>query len=328
MGSSPANYILLKQTNWREGVFMNKQSDFCYGGQAVIEGVMMRGRNYLAVAVRKSNGEIVVKKEPVGSITKKLPFLKWPFLRGVVALCESFTVGLRALLFSADQFLEEEEESKLSPWESFLMIGSALVMTVLLFIVLPLLGRMLFKKFLPDDLFWGNLFESLLRFVILIAYIGSVSFLKDIRRVFSYHGAEHKVINTFEAKKEITVANASGYTTFHPRCGTSFLLYVVVVSAIVFSFLRYDSILMRLISRIVLLPVVAGISYEIIKFTGKHRDFFLWRWLALPGVWLQRMTTREPDESQLEVAINALEAVLEEDAPVIVGGKAYVNSEV
>jgi uncharacterized protein YqhQ len=305
---------------------MNKQSDFSYGGQAVIEGVMMRGRNYLAVAVRKSNGEIVIKKEPVGSITKKLPFLKWPFLRGVVALCESFAIGLKALLFSADQFLEEEEESKLSPWESFLMIGSALVMTIVLFIVLPLLGRLLLKNFLPDDRFWGNLFESLLRFVILIAYIGSVSILKDIQRVFSYHGAEHKVINTFEAKKELNVANASGYTTFHPRCGTSFLLYVVVVSAIVFSFLRYDSIIMRLVSRIILLPVVAGISYEIIKFTGKHREFVLWRWLAMPGVWLQRMTTREPDESQIEVAISALEAVLEEDAPVIVGGKAYVKS--
>lgn len=306
---------------------MKKQPDFQYGGQAVIEGVMMRGRDYLAVAVRKNNGEIVIKKDPVGSATKKLPFLKWPFLRGVVALCESFSVGLKALLFSADQFLEEEEESKLSPWESMLMIGSALVMTVLLFIVLPLLGRMLLSKFLPD-LFWGNIFESLLRFVILIVYITSVSFLKDIKRVFAYHGAEHKVINTYENKKELTVANARGYTTFHPRCGTSFLLFVVVVSAVVFSFLKYDSILMRLASRIVLLPLVAGISYEIIKFTGKHREFFLWRWLTIPGVWLQRLTTREPDDSQIEVAISALVAVLEEEAPVLVGGKVYKGAVV
>lgn len=308
---------------------MKKQPDFQYGGQAVIEGVMMRGRDYLAVAVRKADGEIVVKKDPIGSASKKLPFLKWPFLRGVVALCESFTIGLKALLFSADQFLEEEEEeeSKLSPWESALMIGSALVMTVLLFIVLPLLGRMLANKFLPD-LFWGNLFESLLRFVILIVYIASVSMLKDIKRVFAYHGAEHKVINTFEAKKELTVANATGFTTFHPRCGTSFLLYVVIVSAVVFSFLKYDSVLIRLASRIVLLPVVAGISYEIIKFTGKHRDFFFWRWLTLPGIWLQRLTTREPDDSQIEVAIKALVAVLEEEAPVIVGGKVYKGAAV
>ncbi len=306
---------------------MKKQPDFQYGGQAVIEGVMMRGRDYLAVAVRKNDGEIVIKKDPVGSITKKFSFLKWPFLRGVVALCESFSIGLKALLFSADQFLDEEEESKLSPWETTLMIGFAVLMTVLLFVVLPLFGRMLLSKFLPD-LFWGNLFESVLRFVILIAYIMSVSFLKDIKRVFAYHGAEHKVINAFEAKKELTVANARGYTTFHPRCGTSFLLYVVIVSAVVFSFLKYDSVLIRLASRIILLPVVAGISYEIIKFTGKHRDFFLWRWFTIPGICLQRLTTREPDDSQIEVAISALEAVLEEEAPVIVGGKAYKGAVV
>lgn len=306
---------------------MKKQPDFQYGGQAVIEGVMMRGRDYLAVAVRKTDGEIVVKKEPVGSVTKKLPFLKLPFIRGVVALCESFTIGLKALLFSADQFLEEEEETKLSPWESASMIGFALIMTIILFIVLPLLGRTLVNRYLPG-LFWGNLFESLLRLIILVAYIGSVSFLKDIKRVFAYHGAEHKVINTFEAKKELTIANAMGYTTFHPRCGTSFLLYVVIISAVVFSFLKYDSVLIRLTSRIVLLPVVAGISYEIIKFTGKHRDFFLWRWLTLPGIWMQRLTTREPDASQIEVAIQALEAVLEEEAPIIVGGKVYKGAAV
>ncbi|NLY75213.1 MAG: DUF1385 domain-containing protein [Firmicutes bacterium] len=303
---------------------MKKQPDFSYGGQAVIEGVMMRGRDYLAVAVRKSDGEIVIKKEPIGSVSKKFPFLKRPFIRGVVALCESFSMGLKALLFSADQFLDEgdEKETQITPWESALMIGFALLMTVVLFIILPLFGRMLASKFLPGR-FWGNLFESLLRFLILIAYIVAVSFLKDIKRVFAYHGAEHKVINAFEAKKELTVGNAKGYTTFHPRCGTSFLLYVVVVSAVVFSFLKYDSILIRLASRILLLPVVAGISYEIIKFTGKNRDFFLWRWLILPGVWLQRLTTREPDNSQIEVAIRALVAVLEEEAPVIVGGKIY-----
>lgn len=306
---------------------MKKQPNFQYGGQAVIEGVMMRGRDYLAVAVRKTDGEIVVKKEPVGSVTKKLPFLKLPFIRGVVAFCESFTIGLKALLFSADQFLEEEEETKLSPWESASMIGFALIMTVLLFIVLPLLGRTLMNRYLPG-LFWGNLFESLLRLIILVAYIGAVSLLKDIKRVFAYHGAEHKVINTFEAKKELTVANATGYTTFHPRCGTSFLLYVVIISAVVFSFLKYDSVLIRLASRIILLPVVAGISYEIIKFTGKYRDFFLCRWLTLPGIWLQRLTTREPDTSQIEVAIQALEAVLEEEAPVIVGGKVYKGAAV
>jgi uncharacterized protein YqhQ len=303
---------------------MKKQPDFQYGGQAVIEGVMMRGRDYLAVAVRKNNGEIVIKKDPVGTITKKYPWLKWPFLRGVVSLCESFGVGMKALMFSADQFMEGDEETKLSSWETTLMVAVALGMTVLLFVVLPLLGRMLINHFLPKQyFFWGNLVESTLRMLILVGYITGVSVLKDIRRVFAYHGAEHKVINTFEAKEDLTVENARKHTTFHPRCGTSFLLFVVIVSAVFFSFLKYDTILQRFLTRILLLPVVASVSFEIIKFTGKHQSFFLWRWLSAPGFWLQKLTTREPDDQQLEVAISSLVAVLREESPVIVGGKVY-----
>ncbi|HBF36806.1 MAG TPA: DUF1385 domain-containing protein [Firmicutes bacterium] len=308
---------------------MKKQPEFQYGGQAVIEGVMMRGRDYLAVAVRKSNGEIVIKKDPVGTITKKHPWLKWPFIRGVVSLCESFGIGMRALMFSADQFMEGEEETKLSSWETSLMVLVALVMSVLLFVVLPLLGRMLVNHFIPkQDYFWGNLVESVLRMLILVAYIAGVSIMKDIRRVFAYHGAEHKVINTFEAKEDLTVENARKHTTFHPRCGTSFLLFVVIISAVFFSFLKYDTILMRFVTRILLLPVVAGVSYEVLKFTGKHQNFFLWRWLSEPGFWLQKLTTREPDDEQLEVAINSLVAVLREEAPVIVGGKVYAAEKV
>ncbi len=310
---------------------MKKQPDFQYGGQAVIEGVMMRGRDYLAVAVRKSNGEIVIKKDPVGTITKKYPWLKWPFIRGVVSLCESFGVGMRALLFSADQFMEGEgeEETKLSSWETTLMVAVAIAMSVLLFVVLPLLGRMLVNQFIPaQSHLWGNLVESALRMLILVAYIAGVSVMKDIRRVFAYHGAEHKVINTFEAKEDLTVENARKHTTFHPRCGTSFLLFVVIVSAVFFSFLKYDTIWMRFATRILLLPVVAGVSYEIIKFTGRHQNFFLWRWLSQPGFWLQKLTTREPDDQQLEVAINSLVAVLHEEAPVIVGGKVYAAEKV
>ncbi len=304
-----------------------KQPEFSYGGQAVIEGVMMRGREYMAVAVRKNNGEIVIKKDPVGSVSKKYPALKWPFIRGVVSLCESFGVGVKALLFSADQFMEGEEEEKLSAGESATMIAVAVAMTIVLFVVLPLLGRMFVARFIPGY-FWENIFESVLRFVIFIGYIVAVSRLKDIQRVFAYHGAEHKVINTYEAKKDLTVENTRNYTTFHPRCGTSFLLFVVIVSAVFFSFLKYDTIWMRLLSRIILLPVVAGVSYEIIKFTGRHQDFFLWRWMSLPGMWLQKLTTREPDDQQVEVAINALVAVLKEEAPVIVGGRIYAAEKV
>ena len=266
-------------------------------------------------------------------LPRKYPILKWPFIRGVVALGESFGIGMKALLFSADQFLEDESDgdakanAKLSPWEGALMITVALAFTVLLFVVLPLLGRMLLNKFVPG-VFWGNIFESLLRMLILVAYISGISFLKDIKRVFAYHGAEHKVINAFEAKLDLTVENAQRFKTFHPRCGTSFLLFVVIISAICFSFLRFETIWMRLGFRILLLPFVAGISYEIIKFTGKNQNFFLWRWISLPGFWLQRLTTREPDDQQVEVALNALVAVLKEEAPVIVGGKAYVAEPV
>ncbi|MGE5582172.1 MAG: DUF1385 domain-containing protein [Bacillota bacterium] len=307
---------------------MKKQPEFQYGGQAVIEGVMMRGREHLAIAVRKNNGEIVIKKDPVGTVTKKYPFLKWPFLRGVVALCESFGIGMKALMFSADQFMEDEEETKLSSWETTLMVTVALGLTVILFILLPLLGRMAIHHLFKAGAFWENFTESTLRMLILIAYILSVSVLKDIQRVFAYHGAEHKTINTFEAKEELTVENARKHTTFHPRCGTSFLLFVVIISAVFFSFLRYDTVWMRLLTRIILLPVVAGVSYEVLKFTGRHQNFFLWRWLSYPGFLLQKLTTREPDDQQLEVAINSLVAVLREEAPVIVGGKVYTAEAV
>jgi len=304
-----------------------KQPEFQYGGQAVIEGVMMRGRDYLAVAVRNGKGEIIIKKDPVNSVSKKYPCLKWPFLRGVIALGESFGIGMKALMFSADQFMESEEESKMTFWETALMITAAIAITVLLFIVLPLLGRMLVNKFLPGAV-WGNITESLLRMFILFGYILAISFLKDIQRVFAYHGAEHKVINTFEAKQDLTIENARKFGTFHPRCGTSFLLFVVIVSAVFFSFLKYDTVWMRLATRILLLPVVAGISYEIIKFTGRRQDFWLWRGLSLPGKWLQKLTTREPDDQQLEVALNSLVTVLKEEAPVIVGGKIYAAEPV
>ncbi|HEX3043355.1 MAG TPA: DUF1385 domain-containing protein [Bacillota bacterium] len=308
---------------------MKKQPEFQYGGQAVIEGVMMRGRDYLAVAVRKNDGEIIIKKDPVGSVTKKYPFLKWPFVRGVVSLVESFGIGMKALMFSADQFIEGEGQEKLSGWETAIMITVALAMTVVLFVVLPLLGRMLLKGLFKDvGHFWEEIVESILRLMILVAYIVAVSFLKDIQRVFSYHGAEHKVINMYEAKDDLTVENAKKYTTFHPRCGTSFLLFVVIISAVFFAFLKYDTIWMRLISRISLLPVIAAVSYEILKFVGKHQEFFLWRWLSKPGFWLQKLTTREPDDSMVEVAITSLVAVLQEEAPVVIGGKILTAEKV
>lgn len=301
------------------------QGEFQYGGQAVLEGVMMKGRDHMAIAVRKGPGEIVVHREPVNSLTKRYRILKAPFLRGVVALCESFTLGLRSLLFSANQFVETSEEERLTPFETVAIVGAALLLTVVLFILLPLGVRGLLGR-LTGALFWLNLAEGLIRAIILVLYILAVSLMKDMRRVFAYHGAEHKAIHAHEAGEELTVANVQRHTTLHPRCGTSFLLFVVVVSALVFSLLGRQTMLARLGSRLLLLPVVAGISYELIKLAGKRQAFPLVRWLSAPGLWLQKLTTRVPDDGMVEVAVAALRAVIEEDAraepPKIAAGVA------
>jgi len=282
--------------------------NYQYGGQAVIEGVMMRGRHHYAVAVRKEDNQVSIFSEELG-YTKKHPFLRLPFIRGVVALGESFVLGLKALQYSANQLMEDEGEEELSFWEMALMIAFAIGLAIVLFVVVPLLFRGLIAGVVTGTL-WRNLFEGLFRATILVAYITLISLLSDIQRVFAYHGAEHKVIHTYEAGEELTVDNARTKTTLHPRCGTSFLLYVVVVSTILFSFLGEQTIPMRFLSRILLLPVVAGISYEIIKLSGKNQSFLIWKILSWPGLMLQRLTTREPDDSQLEVAIAALRQVL------------------
>lgn len=297
------------------------KGDFQYGGQAVFEGVMMRGREYLAVAVRRAADDIVIHKEPVGKLAKKYPLLKTPFIRGVVSLCESFGIGLKVLLFSVNQFIEEEQQEKLSPLETTLMVGAAIVLTIVLFVLIPLGLRGLFGR-VTESPFWLNLAEGIVRAIILVLYILLVSQLKEMRRVFAYHGAEHKVIHAYEAGEELTVANAQRHTTLHPRCGTSFLLFVVLVSALIFSLLGKQTILMRIISRIVLLPVVAGISYELIKLAGKKNSFFLVRWLSLPGLWLQKLTTKPPDDGMVAVAIIALQEVLAEDGRPAAGQEA------
>ena len=285
------------------------KDDYQYGGQAVIEGVMMRGRDRMAIAVRRNPEEIVVHQESVGSIAKKYPVLKIPFIRGVVALCESFAMGLKSLLFSANQFIEEDQQQKLSPLETIFMVGIALLLTVVLFVLLPLGARSLMGN-LTKATIWLNLGEGMIRALILVLYILLVSLLKDIRRVFAYHGAEHKTIHAYEAKEELTVQNVQKYTTMHPRCGTSFLLFVVVISALLFSILGRQTILMRIISRILLLPVVAGFSYELIKFAGRHSSIWIVRWISAPGLWLQRLTTRQPDDHMVVVAIAAMKCAI------------------
>jgi len=278
-----------------------------YGGQAVIEGVMMRGPHNVAIAVRKPDNDIIVEERPVNSITKKLPFLKLPFFRGTIMLFESLIIGIQALTFSASQAAADEEE-QLSPLEMTLTVGVAVILGILLFIVTPTsAARLLYSL---ESVVLINFLEGLLRIGIFLVYVLAISRMKDIQRVFQYHGAEHKVISTFEANEKLTVENARKYSQLHPRCGTSFLLIVMVIMVFIFSFLGKQDLLMRIVSRILLLPVVAGVSYEVLKLSGKYCNSPLMKIIITPGLWLQKLTTREPDDSQLEVAIASLKSVL------------------
>lgn len=307
---------------------------FQYGGQAVIEGVMMRGRKTMAVAVRCPDKSITVHSEPVNSLTQTHRLWRLPFLRGMVALIDSFSIGMKALMFSANEAIDAEEEERgrksaaseakgnqeakdkkgLSTFETVLTIGFAMILVIVLFVLLPLGAGELMKKIglSPFAIGFG---EALVRALLLLGYIRLVTLIPDIQRVFAYHGAEHKVIHTFEAGEELTVENARTKTSMHPRCGTSFLFFVVLVSAVVFTLIASNVWYVKILLRLALLPVVTGISYEIIKLAGKKDAFFLIRWLGLPGLWLQKMTTREPDDSMLEVAIEALNLAVAADNP-------------
>jgi len=286
-------------------------SEFNYGGQALIEGVMMRGKNSLAMAVRKPEGDIVCRLEKIESISTKYKFFKWPFIRGTVALVESLVLGIKALTFSANEAAEDEEE-ELSKKDLAISIVVALGLGILLFFVTPAALAHLLKSRVPSG-FWQNALEGGMRIGIFLAYVIGISVLKDIKRVFQYHGAEHKTIFAYESGEELSVENCRVHTTLHPRCGTSFLLIVMVISILFFSLFQIDTIWWRLLSRIIFLPVIAGISYEFLKFTGKYIDHPLVKIISWPGLMLQKITTKEPDAAQLEVAIAALKRVLEED---------------
>ncbi len=301
------------------------------GGQAVIEGVMMRGPKEIAVSVRTPDGEIVVDKKPIASILQKLKFLKLPIIRGVISFVESLIIGTKALMYSAEFFdIEEEEdkkkkeamteeeraafEKKESKMKNAAIYGSvvfALIFGVALFMMLPTVLVGFVKDLIPYG-FLATLAEGIIRIAIFLIYVALVSKMQDIRRVFEYHGAEHKTIFCYESGEELTVENARRFSRLHPRCGTSFLLIVMVVSIILFSFISWDNPWTRLGIRLLLLPVVAGVSYEIIKLAGRSKSKMM-RLVSLPGMWLQKITTREPDDSQLEVAIASLKAVLTEN---------------
>ncbi len=308
---------------------MSKKKITSIGGQAVIEGVMMRGPHKIAIAVRKPDGEIIVDENDVKS---KGTWLKIPIIRGVISFFSSMVIGVKALTFSAKFFDTEEEKSNdtkktdkqndnkkkngendMPEWAIYLSVLVSLMISVGLFMVLPNVIANFVVSNKEANVIMYNVVESVIKIAIFLGYLGVVSQMKDIKRVFEYHGAEHKSIFCYENGEELTVENVKKYSRFHPRCGTSFLLFVIIISIIVFSLLGvHKNPCVNIGLRLLFLPLVAGISYEIIKFAGRSTNKYI-TWLNEPGKWLQRLTTREPDDSQIEVAIASLKAVIPEN---------------
>ncbi len=283
-----------------------------------MEGVMMKAPERIAIAVRRSDGQIEVKKQTLTTILNKYPILKLPVLRGIITFAETMVLGVRSLMTSAELYGEDAEEYKPSRFESFLaeklgreveevVVYSAVVLALIfavgLFILLPALLSGLIRPFIRSHVA-VNFIEGLIRLGIFLIYLVLVSRVKDIRRVFEYHGAEHKTIHCYEHDEELTVENARKYSTLHPRCGTAFLLIVMVISIVIYSFMGWQNIFVRVLGRLLLLPLIAGLSYEVTRLAGRSKSRFV-RIIMYPGMMLQRLTTREPDDSQLEVAIRA-----------------------
>ncbi len=291
------------------------------GGQAVIEGVMMRAPRSVAIAVRRPSGEIVVKRDMVVPLSERYPVVKLPIVRGAVALFSSLITGIKALNFSANEALAEEEDNEnkeeLSSWAMAGTMAVAFGFGILLFFMLPLYATKLLTQMavISDNNIVFNLVDGVIRVVVFLLYIWSISRMKDIQRVFQYHGAEHKSIFAFEAGDELTVANVRGYSRLHPRCGTSFLLIVMLVSIVIFSLIpKLWPFYMKAGARVILLPLIAGVSYEFLKWSARNDHSSLVKLIIAPGLALQRLTTREPDDSQLEVAIRSMQEALEMNA--------------
>lgn len=297
------------------------------GGQAVIEGVMMRSQDTYSVAVRRTDGTIYVRKQPYTSFVKRHKVLSLPILRGAIVLIESLVLGVKALTFSGDVAMEDEEQNKAEPksksksrhneekgWLAKLWLAGTVLFSfalgLFLFFYVPLILTDLLGA---ETGFWFNLVDGIIRLAIFLLYLLAITMMKDIRRIFEYHGAEHKSIFSFESREPLTPGEAKRQSRFHPRCGTSFLLIVMLVSIFVFMFLgKPDDVGERLI-RLAFIPLIGGLSYELIRLSDKGFKSGLWRPFILPGLWLQRLTTKEPDESQLEVAIVALKCALNLD---------------
>jgi uncharacterized protein YqhQ len=291
----------------------DRRTDFSYGGQAVMEGVMMRGASAMAVAVRKPDGELTIHTEDLNPHIYTGTVSKIPFLRALTSLWDVLVLGIRTLMFSAEVALEDEEEDvEFNGPVAWGTVAISFILGIGIFFVVPLLLVGLIDRYIESS-FLSNVIEGIIRMTIFIAYIWLIGRVPDIRRVFGYHGAEHKTINAYEAGAELTPDSVAQFSTRHYRCGTAFLLSVMVISILVFSLLGRPPMGLRILSRIVLIPVVAGVAYEWIKFTNRHRANPIIRVIARPNLALQSLTTREPDSSMLEVAISALKRVLESE---------------
>ena len=280
-----------------------------YGGQALIEGVMMRGKRYQAMSARLEDGRIVSEVEEFTMLTDRHKFFGLPFIRGTFNMIDSLISGMKALTWSTNVSLaEDEDEEELTPMEIAMTMIVSIGLGILLFFVLPVVIAHYFQPLIPGN-FLQNIFEGVVRVVVFLLYLFLISRMKEIRRVFQYHGAEHKSIHCYEAGEELTPENAMKHTRLHPRCGTSFLFIVMVISIFVFALVGVENFAWRMASRIVLLPVIAGVSYEVLRYCGKHMDKAWVRAIAWPGMQLQRLTTGEPDLEMLEVAIYSLQKV-------------------
>lgn len=285
-------------------------SKLAIGGQAIIEGVLMRSPNNYAIAVRKPNKKISVKTVKYVSATKKNKFLGLPFIRGVVVLVETVTIGSKALTYSANEAIGDEEE-KLTKREIFFSIMISIVAALVIFKLIPFIIANSFTKSLGLSNFWLNIVEGVVKIGIFVAYLWAISLMKDVQRMFEYHGAEHMSVHCYEANKKLTVKNVQAYQTMHPRCGTEFLLLVLVISIAFYMFIPVGSnFWTKYLIRILLLPVIAGVSYEVLKIAGKHYDKKIFQIISTPGIMLQKITTKKPSSDQIEVAIKSLEATL------------------
>lgn len=292
------------------------------GGQAVIEGIMMKNKDQYAIAVRKPDKEIAIDVQPCKSLAEKYPILGAPFIRGIFSFIDSLSIGLKTITYSAS-FIEEEEgePSKFEKWlyekfgdktEKVVMdfaLVIAVILAIIIFMLLPMFLGNLCKKFIPND-FVVAFIEGVLRIAIFIAYIKVISRMEDINRTFMYHGAEHKCINCVELGNELTVENVMASSKEHKRCGTSFVIIVMIISILFFMVVRVDNLALRALSRIVLIPVIAGISYEFLRLAGRSESKIV-NILSRPGMWMQGLTTKEPTEDMVEVAITATEAVFD-----------------